>query len=246
MTKLAQLLELPGVWRGSAFASVRTPSVPTGFAKLDRELPGGGWPSGALTELLVTRPGIGEISLLMPALARLTRDRRWLFWIAPPHIPYAPAIAQAGSDPARVIVVNPGPSSHKNHPEVLWTIEQTLRSAVCGAVLAWPGVLTYTQLRRLQIAAEASDALAMLIRPAAVAHEASPAALRLSLMPAPAGALDIHIIKRRGFAAEAPLRLDLHCIINSALHPALHRHALDRARTTRVTARSVPAGEFIN
>ncbi len=98
-TTLAQILERPDVWRGDALARAALPGVPTGFADLDRELPGGGWPRGGLTELLPRRHGVGELSLLLPALARLSRDElAWLVCIAPPYLLYAPALQAGGVD----------------------------------------------------------------------------------------------------------------------------------------------------
>ena len=74
------------VWRGEALA--RAPqSVPSGYAALDRELPGGGWPAGALTELMAGREGIGELQLVLPALAQLTGAGKRVIWVAPPHLP---------------------------------------------------------------------------------------------------------------------------------------------------------------
>jgi protein ImuA len=48
----------------------------SGHAALDAQLPGGGWPVGALTELLLPHPGVGELRLLAPALAALQRQQR--------------------------------------------------------------------------------------------------------------------------------------------------------------------------
>ena len=101
---LETLLRGPHLWRGDSQAEVAQPSVPTGHAALDPLLPGGGWPRGALTELLVTHPGSGELSLLMPALARLSRQDRWIALVTPPHLPYAPALAAAGVDLARLVI----------------------------------------------------------------------------------------------------------------------------------------------
>jgi cell division inhibitor SulA len=78
-----------------------------------------------------------------------------------------------------------------------WSAEQCLRSGSCGAVLSWMQQADYTQLRRLQLAAESGDALAFLFRPARAAAKASPAALRLQLH-ADAGHVDIEILKCRG------------------------------------------------
>lgn len=243
MSRLRDLAALPGVWLGRDLAAVRTPSRATGFARLDRELPGGGWPTGTLTEILTEQSGIGEVALLMPALARLSREGRWLAWIAPPHLPYPPALIQAGIDLGRLIVVTP-----EAQREALWAVEQALRSTVCGAVLAWPHSLTrssgagkktaapkYPDLRRLQVAAEATETLAVLFRPAQAASEASPAALRVALAPHHDGRLAVHILKRRGVPAEAPVLLDI------------HSHAVDRGTPPAARARRTPPrSELVN
>src|SRR4249920_4082167 len=93
---LAVLLARTDIRRGDALARVASPSVPTGFPQLDAELPGGGWPTGALAELVPAHDGIGELRLLGPALARLARAGERIAWIAPPYLPYAPALVAAG------------------------------------------------------------------------------------------------------------------------------------------------------
>src|SRR5262249_5287116 len=149
-------LERPDVWRGThARAHVR--AVGSGFPALDAELPGGGWPAGALTEILPAHEGIGELRLLGPALARIDLP---LALIAPAHLPYAPALAAAGIDPSKLIIVRAA-----SEKDALWAAEQALRSNACGAVLAWPRRAKYAELRRLQIAAEGVRAVAFLFRP---------------------------------------------------------------------------------
>jgi hypothetical protein len=110
---LAQVLDRPDVWRGDTLARTPLPGVPTGFAELDRELPGGGWPRGGLTEILPLRRGIGELSLLLPALARLSSDElAWLVCVASPHPLHAPALHESGIDLSRLLVASaPGRDS---------------------------------------------------------------------------------------------------------------------------------------
>ena len=200
MKTLEQILERHPVWRGGPVWSA-TPATPTGFDALDRELPGGGWPAGALTELLARRAGIGELGLVLPALAALSWAGRRIVWLAPPHLPYAPALAAGGIDLAQLALVRaPG------RRDALWAAEQVLRSASCHALLAWFPRARYEELRRLAVAAEASRAWVALFRPPEAAHGASPAALRLSLEAA-GNALAVHILKRRGAPAAAPLVL---------------------------------------
>lgn len=219
---LSALLARPDIRRGDALAQVASPSVPTGFPQLDAELPGGGWPAGSLTELLPSHEGIGELRLLGPVLAHLSRAGRRLVWIAPPHLPYAPAIAAAGIALAHVLIVKT-----RSARDTLWAFELALASSACGAVLAWPGKLQYVELRRLQLAAGGSSALVFVFRPPRAATESSPAALRLSLT-AMAGGLAAHILKRRGTALARPITIEL--------PPP---HAVDRALLSRPDTRSI-------
>src|SRR5688572_12887755 len=69
--QLEELLAHPSVWRGRSRAAVET--FPTGFAALDAGLPGGGWPRHGLVEILTPQPGVGELYLLLPALAAFPR-----------------------------------------------------------------------------------------------------------------------------------------------------------------------------
>src|SRR2546425_12951575 len=96
---LATLLANPAIWRGGDCAP-EPATLPSGFAALDAALPGGGWPQGTLTEVLLEREGIGELRLMVPALARVQAQGLDVVWIAPPHRPYAPALVAAGIDPA--------------------------------------------------------------------------------------------------------------------------------------------------
>ncbi len=156
-----------GLWRASELAQGQGQVRATGFTELDRELPGGGWPVGALAELLPARAGIGELRLLLPALAALTRTGKPVVMIAPPHLPYAPALAGAGLDLRHLVIVHAPPQSGVASPQAaddLWAAEQALKSASCGAVLAWLPQARSDQLRRLQLAAAGGDALAWIVR----------------------------------------------------------------------------------
>ena len=145
---VAQLVQLPGVWRGGELEHARQPGVPTGHAALDAELPGGGWPLGTLSEVLHDGVGIGEVSLLAGALARASEGERLVVWIHPPHLPYAPSLQQAGIPLSRCVVVRPA-----DREDALWAAEQALRSGACGAVLLWLEHFAeeYAWLRRLPI-----------------------------------------------------------------------------------------------
>ena len=224
--ELADILERHPVWRGSATLS-SVPAIATGLEALDSELPGRGWPVGALTEVLGDVEGIGELQLLLPALARLTTAGKRVVWLAPPHLPYAPGLAAAGVDLSNLAVVRaPG------RRDGLWAAEQALRAASCRGLVAWFRDARYVELRRLALAAEASSAFVAVFRPLAAAHESSPAVLRLAV-EAPAEGLAVHILKRRGAAAGAPLQLHLKRPAHALGRPAFFRAPGGRAREPR-------------
>lgn len=198
---VADLAKLPGVWRGGELEHAAQPALATGHSILDRELPGGGWPTGTLSEVLHDGVGIGEISLLAGALARAAEGGRLIAWVNPPHLPYAPALAQSGIDLRRCLVVRP-----KDREDALWACEQALRSGACGAVLCWLAHEDYAWLRRLAMAAEAGRAMAVLFRSTAAARCSTPAHLRVVLERVRDG-LEIRIPKRRGPPLASPVRL---------------------------------------
>ena len=235
----AELDQHPGIWRGSELARSACPGIASGFAALDAELPGGGWPRGALTEILPQHEGIGELRILGPALAQLAAQGKFIAWIAPPYLPYAPALAAAGIDLARVLIVKTAKDG-----DSLWAAEQALRSAACGGVLAWPRGIHYTRLRRLQLAAEGGRCLAVLFRPTQAAREPSPAVLRIALATA-AGGLALSILKRRGAPLSRPILLPAlsapQAAANSSPPLRFDAHAVDSSTSAAVAAGSVPA-----
>jgi cell division inhibitor SulA/protein ImuA len=212
----AVLLHHP-VWRGGAPAQAAPQGIPTGFGPLDGELPGGGWPVGALSEILCPSEGIGELQLVLPALAALSRAGGRIAWLAPPHLPYAPALAAAGLRLEFLTVVRaPG------RRDALWAAEQVLRAGACKALLAWLPHSSYAELRRLALAAEGGGALVALFRPLQAAQESSPAPLRLALEPG-GGQLAVQLLKRRGARLAAPLRIPIqrpgHAVGGALLSP---------------------------
>lgn len=252
---LAQPTRLhPGLWRAQGWggSGAHAGALPSGFAALDAELPGGGWPVRVLTELLLSEPGVGEIRLLAPMLAPLARSGRAVMLFDPPAVVNAVALAEVGWPPGQCVIVRSHPTSPQKQAgagvrkarrvvpgaELCWAVEQALRSGQVGAVLAWPGAAARPEaLRRMQLAAQSHEGPAFLLRELAAHAQPSPASLRLVLQPAGADDLQLQIVKRKGPAMAQPLRL--------TLAPVLSERALARSRVLpqRMATELVATGE---
>jgi len=203
--KLQDLLQgRADLWRGGDPGALASNTVvPSGYPTLDRELAGGGWPRGALIEILSPHRGVGVLGLLLPALIRLSKEGRWIAWVAPPRIPYAPELAARGFELESLLWLKPPDAALG-----LWALEQSLRSQACSAVLGWVAdEISLAQMRRLQLAAQASNALVVVFRSERCSRESLPAALRLLAVTTERG-IRVEILKRRGGWASAPLDLE--------------------------------------
>ncbi len=211
---LAAVLSNPAIWRGGDCAP-EPAALPSGFPALDAVLPGRGWPGGALTEIVLEREGIGEIRLTLPALARLQAQGRDVAWIAPPHVPYAPALIAAGLDLARLLIVR-----CRSPADQLWAYEQALRAPECGAAFAWLGAHDDRPMRRLAVAAREGRTWGVLWRRPGQRAIAATASLRLALAPRE-GRLAVRVLKRRGGDLAQPAIVDVRRS-RSSTHAADH------------------------
>jgi hypothetical protein len=214
----------PAVFRiGDMAAALTGKTLASGWPVLDAELPGGGWPCAGLCEILCDHNGIGELSLIAPALAAAQGAHGTVLLVLPPQsgaMPYAPGLAGAGIDLMQLAIVRPG-----SRDDALWAAEQALKSGACRAVCVWvggpqPGALP---LRRLAQAALAGNTLGFALRPSVAARQPSPAMLRVRLTPAAQGLLHIDLIKRRGLPPGKSIAIDpraLACLAREARQAA--------------------------
>jgi protein ImuA len=222
-----------GLWRAHQFDAPRKGVTATGFTALDTELPGGGWPHRVLTELLLPHPGLGELRLLVPALSRISGAGdasasigRSVMLFDPPASLCGWALAQLGVHAQQLLVVygREGPRGAATlrrmlpSADLLWALEQALKSGHVGAVLAWlPQRLKADALRRLQLAAQAHDGPAFLFRDVDARIKPSAAPLRLLLQGAGIDRLSVRVIKRRGPPLAHPLELSLPRVLSERL-----------------------------
>jgi len=206
----------PSLWLGHQLGRTGSDTVATGFARLDAELPGGGWPRRALAELLLPHAGVGEIRLLAPALVAAQRAGRLVMFFDPPAALAAAALAGLGLDVDELLIVQTRarvvPAS-----DSLWALEQALKSGHVGAIVAWllPR-LRADRLRRLQLASHHHDGPAFVMREAAVAGRPTASPLRLGLRAGGADRLRVRVLKRRGPPLESALSLELPTVLSAA------------------------------
>ncbi len=211
----------PALWLGHQLGRHADAVVPSGFASLDAQLPGGGWPRRALTELLLPHPGVGEIRLLGASLVATQQAGRLVMLFDPPAQLSAGALAQLGFDVEQLLIIHTR-SRVIAGSDSLWALEQALKSGHVGAVLAWlPPRLRAERLRRLQLAAHTHDGPAFVLREVSAAQRPTAAPLRLALRPSGADTLAVRVLKRRGPPLAAPVQL--------ALPPVLCSTAQQRA-----------------
>ncbi|MGA0808126.1 MAG: translesion DNA synthesis-associated protein ImuA [Burkholderiaceae bacterium] len=211
------LRQEPRLWRAASLGTTslapgQGASLATGHPDLNQQLPGQGWPKGCLTELLVRALGIGEMRLLAPALSLLAQQKKKIIFLAPPHMPYAPALSALGLSAESILIVRA-----QNTADRLWAFEQTLRSNAFGALLAWVDEPSRNEsLRRFQLASRTAEGPVFLFRPWSAQNSSSPAPLRLCLLPRRYPGLAVQIIKRRG-----PVQLDPVLVNLPIAHPAM-------------------------
>ncbi|MEP6723445.1 MAG: translesion DNA synthesis-associated protein ImuA [Variovorax sp.] len=228
------------MWRGDELGGADTQVVGSGHAALDAQLPGGGWPVGAMTEVLQSAPEAHVWQLLLPALAQAVAARGGpVVLIGAPHEPFGPALAAGGLPVEALMWVRGAPSGGAQR---LWACEQALRCADVAAVLAWLPQARVGELRRLQLAAAQHEGLLFVFRPESVAQSASPARLRLQVVSAEAGQMDVHLLKRRGPPLAAPLTLPARNARMTALLAASQLRRKVRLQQQGVAMPAAPGG----
>jgi protein ImuA len=190
------------MWRGSELGSRIEPVLGSGWDTLDKELPGGGWPTRAVTELLTAQPAVLEWRLLGPALRSVTAKGGQVIVVSPPRIPHVPGLLHEGLHESQLVWIKAdGPA------ERLWVTEQAIKSNAAGAVVAWLPQARQEQIRRLQVCAQGCEGLTFLCRPQAARHEASAAPLRVEAAVSLDWQIHVEVFKRRGPAHDGRLTI---------------------------------------
>lgn len=115
--------------------------------------------AGSITEIVLRNGESNSIPMLMPLLAQLSQDNRWLVWIAPPVLLPKQTLLAAGIDLKKVILLNPD-SKHSTFQ----LAKQALGTGTSHAVVSWPGYLSESEFEELETAAQQGQSLGIVIR----------------------------------------------------------------------------------
>ena len=186
-------------------AGWRAEAVPTGFAPLDQLLPAGGVRRGSLVEWLCHGEASGAAALASAVACRLAEaadreggaaastivvvDRKGRFY-PPAVLGWLERARGAGRQAPRLVV---GQAAH--HADEGWGLDQALRCQGVAAVLAWPARIHSTAMRRWQLAARASLAVGLFVRPLAAGREPSWAEARIGVAAQPGGGLAVRRLR---------------------------------------------------
>jgi protein ImuA len=207
------------LWRGDQLGSPVTSVVSSGFSALDAELPGGGWPCHALTEILQPQPTVAEWRLLAPAMRQVVAHGGHIVVVGPPKSPHLPGLKYAGLDERHLVWIQAEAPAER-----LWVTEQLIKTNAAGLLVSWLPQARQEQIRRLQVCAQACEGPVFLCRPAAAEHEPSAAPLRVQLRFGLDWHLHVHLLKRKGPAHEGEVTLSsVPGGLESILTPRLRR-----------------------
>jgi len=207
------------IWRGTELGSAVTSVLTTGWPALDAELPGGGWPMRAVSEVLAAQPYALEWRLLSPTLRRVATAGGQMVAIGPARHPHLPGLLHEGMVERQFIWIQAEAPSER-----LWVTEQLIKSNSAGAIVAWLPQARQEQIRRLQVCAQGCDGPVFLCRPEAARHEASAAPLRVHASVSLDWELRINVFKRRGAVHDGQIVLpSVPGGLHSVLTPRLRR-----------------------
>ena len=219
------------IWRGNELGSPVTTVVPSGFAALDAELPGAGWPCHSLTEILQPQPTVAEWRLLAPAIRQVVAKGGNVVIVGPPKSPHLPGLRHIGLDERHLVWIQADTPAER-----LWVTEQLVKTNAAGLLIAWLPQARQEQIRRLQVCAQACDGPVFLCRPAAAEHEPSAAPLRVQLRFGLDWELHVHLLKRKGPTHEGS-------VVLSSIPGGLESILTPRLRTPSVIIASRQARE---
>lgn len=215
------------IWTGTSLGLSPSLTMSSGHPLLDAHLPGQGWPTRCLIDVLQTHSCLGECRLVWPAAKRMVQQGASVILISPPHTPYLPAWHREGIPAERLIWIQAPDQAAR-----LWATEQALHAKSLTLIMSWLPQARPEQIRRLQAAAKHHPGLFFSIRPLSARHESAATPLRIALeLGRTADSMQLRILKRQGAPLDQVLQIPCWPTGLSHLISPHHHAALDRTDT---------------
>jgi len=214
---LMQLHDNHQIWHGNSH-HIAMDTISTGDSSFDDYLHGG-LPDASVIELQ-TINGIGELRLLMPYLASKSKSTRLICFIAPPSAISSQMLLANGIAPHQVLVL----SGQKGN-DILWSVEQCLKSGCVGAVVLWHQQFSIAQIKRFKLAAEQGQSSLIIIRQQPSLSMCLPVQLSLNL-PHQHG-LMVTINKQLGHWPKPPFLFDMRRLWPDLVTPSRSHNVID-------------------
>jgi protein ImuA len=194
LSELRERIQIPGN------ARQRRRVLPFGVPQIDKNLPDGGLTLGAVHEVAEGGPApeYGAMATLFIA-GILARLKGTVLWCLKSRDLFAPGLAGAGLHPDRVIYAETYKES-----AILAVMEEGLRHKGLAGVVGEVARLGFDASRRLQLAAESSGAVALVLRRWRVASskDSNAAITRWRIEPVPSGDLPVPGVGRARWRLE--------------------------------------------
>lgn len=195
---LDELLKQPHLWQGHHYQGLQ--GIKSGFVALDQVLPNGGWPQDGLIEV-VSPLGMGELSLLLPALCK-QQNEGTLAWLNPPWRGHGPELAAKGLNLSKLLFVQADKQQQQ------WAAEEILKSPACSALVFWPhSNLSFNAARRLQMLC--LETLTPCFVLSNKANSNTPCSIRLEIKQRNEQGIEISLLKGRGIWGQPQLQLPM-------------------------------------
>ena len=210
---LESLLNHGQLWRGKGQHTKVFHS--TGFAELDQVLPHGGWPQDAIIELISPAPGLGDMALVLPELARLSQQEGVVACIAPPWLLHGPMLEESGvclerllCVPSSLEVTHKGANKSKHMQSQQWAAEQIIKSGGCNGLLYWQAKpLPFIHYRRLQMLCGQFYCPVFMFHQSAPIN--SPSSVRLKIVARAEKHVQVQVLKVRGAWGQQLLNINM-------------------------------------
>ena len=132
-----------------------------GLGIIKQAFPNSTFPLGAIHEFFSTgtEDSAASFGFIAGILSSLMKSGSPSVWVSPSKIIFPPALKVFGIDPQKILFIQ-----SKEPKEILWTIEEALKSDGVASVVGEINEIRFIESRRLQLAVEQSKVTGFLLR----------------------------------------------------------------------------------